>query len=64
MSQKRVVRVISYEGIDTWVDETIDRSALKRRPLLTFFDRRGTVRELECIELREGERLRIVVERE
>ena len=61
--QKRVVRVISYEGSAEWITRLLGVSALKRvgHTLLT---RSGTVKELQRVELKEGERLRVVVERD
>lgn len=61
--QKRVVRLISYEGLPAWLDALLARSPLNRR-LRTLFDKQGTVSELQRVELRDGERMRIVVERE
>lgn len=56
--QKRVVRVVSYEGNPSWVDKTLQRTTR------TIFNKQGTIKELQCVELKEGERLRVVVERE
>lgn len=57
--QKRVVRVISYEGNAEWVD----RLLRVHLPRWTLFNKQGTVKELQRIELKEGEEMRVVVER-
>lgn len=56
MAHKRVVRVISVEGIDHWVDAVLRRSSLRRESAV-IFERGGTVKELQRIELGDGERI-------
>jgi hypothetical protein len=54
VSQRRVIRVISYEGIDSWVDDLLCRSPLNGG-LRTRFHKSGTVKELQRVELGDGE---------
>lgn len=56
--QKRVVRLVSYEGNAAWVDQVLARSPLNNR-LRTLFRKQGTVRELQRIELQADDQLRI-----
>lgn len=56
MSHKRVVRVVSYEGNEDWVDGML----LRAHPGLnrTIFTKHGTIKCLRQIELGEGEHLK------
>lgn len=51
---KRVVRIISYEGNPDWVDQQLARSMLNNR-LKTIFHKQGTIKEIQRVELKEGE---------
>ena len=59
--QKRVVRVISYEGLASWVDYML---AQAERESATLFAKHGTRKELQRIELKDGERLQVQVTKE
>jgi hypothetical protein len=51
VSQKRVVLVVSIEGIDRWVDEQLWRKF--HNPMV--FNKSGTMKELQRVELGDGE---------
>jgi len=55
VSHKRVILVIGYEGIDSWVDMMLRHAPQGR--LKTLYAKAGTMRELARIELGEGEEL-------
>lgn len=59
MAHKRVVRVIAYEGVDSWVDATLSRSPLRGHRLRTLFTKHMTVSELAFVELKPGERMEL-----
>jgi hypothetical protein len=59
VAHKRVVRVISYEGIDSWIDEVLKKIRTHR----TIFHGSGTIKELQRVELKDDEQLRIVTEK-
>jgi hypothetical protein len=56
VSHRRVIRIIGYEGLDSWVTKVLGQSPLKK-PLNTLFRKQGTVREIARIELDEDEEL-------
>ena len=60
--QKRVVRVISIEGNPDWVDRVLEQDVPVGYP--ATFHRKGTIKELQRVELKDGERMRVVVERD
>jgi hypothetical protein len=64
VAQKRVVRVLSYEGNEEWLDAVLARSPLRAHRLRTLFRKQGTIKELHCVEIKDGERLRLVCETE
>lgn len=53
MPQKRIVRLVAYEGIDSWVDEAMRRIGEPR----TIFNKAGTIKELQRVELGDGEQM-------
>lgn len=55
MAQKRIIRVTSYEGIDSWVDAQMERIG----PPRTIFNKQGTIKEIQRFELLEGEEMAI-----
>lgn len=55
MAHKRVIRIVSYEGIDSWVDEQMARIGEPR----TIFNKRGTIKEIQRVELGETEKIEI-----
>ena len=59
MAHKRVIRVLCYEGIDSWVEGTLERSKTREHRLKTLFTKKGTVSEIAFLELKDGERMHL-----
>lgn len=57
MAQRRMIRILSYEGNEEWLEHTLSRSPFKTRRGHgdTLFYPKGTIRELHRIEMQEGE---------
>lgn len=54
MSQKRVIRILSYEGNEKWVDHVLSRNYIKPEGRLFH---PGSIKELHSVELKDGETL-------
>lgn len=54
---RRVIRVISIEGNADWVERVLAKSRLREGDVIYIYTKVGTVKELQRIELGDGEQL-------